>query len=404
MNQYSICNNYLEIVAGTGNKTHPKYVTEAKSIASSGTEGLGVKEAKSMASSGTEGLGKLKNFITSIEKISSSSACNDSRISESKGNIKNFSGYENITTAMTFLKSNLSGVNLMKDLISLYDNLIKYQPLYSDGYTKGVRLVILEYESAVYMLVTGLSMAMANNIDVVSTGTKVKIVKKSSDTHGTISTVISDLVKQLNKSEHKTYLENMVKARDNVKIDTSKIDKKEENKDDKEIKESYMVESLVSDTLELINTGISLVGSGVRFVGTATRAVKDSIFGIVPLIRSVMYLKYKKKADTILALEQQVQFIQQNINQLENRSNIDPKKKEHIIKKQQAHIDAYKKRAEKLRAELMETEKDASNAIKNDNPNMSKEDTPNKDDDFVLEGKTIKEIFTENEVNSNTLS
>jgi len=388
MNQYSICNNYLEIVAGTGNKTHPKYVTEAKSIASSGTEGLG----------------KLKNFITSIEKISSSSACKDSRISESKGNIKNFSGYENITTAMTFLKSNLSGVNLMKDLISLYDNLIKYQPLYSDGYTKGVRLVILEYESAVYMLVTGLSMAMANNIDVVSTGTKVKIVKKSSDTHGTISTVISDLVKQLNKSEHKTYLENMVKARDNVKIDTSKIDKKEENKDDKEIKESYMVESLVSDTLELINTGISLVGSGVRFVGTATRAVKDSIFGIVPLIRSVMYLKYKKKADTILALEQQVQFIQQNINQLENRSNIDPKKKEHIIKKQQAHIDAYKKRAEKLRAELMETEKDASNAIKNDNPNMSKEDTPNKDDDFVLEGKTIKEIFTENEVNSNTLS
>lgn len=388
MNQYSICNNYLEIVAGTGNKTHPKYVTEAKSIASSGTEGLG----------------KLKNFITSIEKISSSSACKDSRISESKGNIKNFSGYENITTAMTFLKSNLSGVNLMKDLISLYDNLIKYQPLYSDGYTKGVRLVILEYESAVYMLVTGLSMAMANNIDVVSTGTKVKIVKKSSDTHGTISTVISDLVKQLNKSAHKTYLENMVKARDNVKIDTSKIDKKEENKDDKEIKESYMVESLVSDTLELINTGIGLVGSGVRFVGTATRAVKDSIFGIVPLIRSVMYLKYKKKADTILALEQQVQFIQQNINQLENRSNIDPKKKEHIIKKQQAHIDAYKKRAEKLRAELMETEKDASNAIKNDNPNMSKEDTPNKDDDFVLEGKTIKEIFTENEVNSNTLS
>ena len=388
MNQYSICNNYLEIVAGTGNKTHPKYVTEAKSIASSGTEGLE----------------KLKNFITSIEKISSSSACKDSRISESKGNIKNFSGYENITTAMTFLKSNLSGVNLMKDLISLYDNLIKYQPLYSDGYTKGVRLVILEYESAVYMLVTGLSMAMANNIDVVSTGTKVKIVKKSSDTHGTISTVISDLVKQLNKSKHKTYLENMVKARDNVKIDTSKIDKKEENKDDKEIKESYMVESLVSDTLELINTGISLVGSGVRFVGTATRAVKDSIFGIVPLIRSVMYLKYKKKADTILALEQQVQFIQQNINQLENRSNIDPKKKEHIIKKQQAHIDAYKKRAEKLRAELMETEKDASNAIKNDNPNMSKEDTPNKDDDFVLEGKTIEEIFTENEVNSNTLS
>lgn len=395
MNQYSICNNYLEIVAGTGNKTHPKYVTEAKSIASSGTEGLG----------------KLKNFITSIEKISSSSACKDSRISESKGNIKNFSGYENITTAMTFLKSNLSGVSLMKDLISLYDNLIKYQPLYSDGYTKGVRLVILEYESGVYMLVTGLSMAMANNIDVVSTGTKVKIVKKSSDTHGTISTVISDLVKQLNKSEHKTYLENMVKARDNVKIDTSKIDKKdEEKKNDKEIKESYMVESLVSDTLELINTGMGLVGSGVRFVGTAARAVKDSIFGIVPLIRSVMYLKYKKKADTVLALEQQVQFIQQNINQLENRTNIDPKKKEHIIKKQQAHIDAYKKKAEKLRAELMETEKDASNAIKNDNPNMSKEDTSNKDDDFVLEGKTIEDIFkndsfidSDNRGNSDTL-
>lgn len=102
------------------------------------------------------------------------------------------------------------------------------------------------------------------------------------------------------------------------------------------------------------------------------------MFGIIPLIRSCIYLKYKKKADTIAALEAQAAFIDRNIEQLENRTNMDPAKKETIIKKQKAAAEGARKRAAKLRAQLLETEKDSSKSMKERNKDISRKPKANK--------------------------
>ena len=108
-----------------------------------------------------------------------------------------------------------------------------------------------------------------------------------------------------------------------------------------------------------------------------------SVFGIIPLIRSVLYLRYKKKADTVLALEQQANFLEQNIEALKNKQTDQPHKKEQIIKRQQAIVDGYRRRAEKLRAQLTEGEREASAGIQSMNQEIH--DKKDDDTDFVLE-------------------
>ena len=93
-------------------------------------------------------------------------------------------------------------------------------------------------------------------------------------------------------------------------------------------------------------------------------------------------------------------MIKDNIEQLEKEKTRDPKEKEIIIRKQKAYIEAYNKKCEKLRAQLMDTEKEAVNAMeKNKNeikekvpkevPGTDKKEnkpsTPEMDDDFVLD-------------------
>ena len=144
MSEYNICNDYMEILAGTTNKYSLMYE----------------KVSKNISEDNNESLKYLKNFITSIESLSSKEKVKDSRISETKGNIESFGGYECIKVVTECLKKNLSGVPLMKDLSTLHDTLLKYKALYMDGYRKNIRLVVLEYDSILYMLVTGLSETM----------------------------------------------------------------------------------------------------------------------------------------------------------------------------------------------------------------------------------------------------
>ena len=364
MNESIISNDFLEIVAGTTNKLHPVYMEASKNI-DNGTP---------------RAMGYLKNFITSIENLSSKENVKDSRISSSKGNIHNFSSYEDIKTSINFLNKNLSGVGIVNDLGTIIKSLENYQPQYTEGYEKNIRLVVLEYESAVDMLVTGLAMTIAENVDVVQNGTSIKIKKSNNGTKGAIHKTISDLAKQMSVKHHKQYLDEMIKSKEYAKVDTN-------------IQESVVLtEAAVADTLELIDTMINSIGKIGHYTANIVRTIKNSLFGIVPLIRSCLYLRYKKKADTVLALEQQVEFIKQNIEQLQNRTNMDENEKKRIIKKQEATIEAYKKKAAKLRAQLTDTEKQASEAIKKEDPGIK-----NTDDDFVLEGVSIVDIFSNTE-------
>lgn len=362
MEQLNICNDFYEIISGSSS-AYSKAYTEAKQIADDNEKSLN----------------QIKNFITSIENVASKKNVKDERISSSKGKITEFKGYEDIKNALDFLKKNLGNVNNVKDLDSIKSSLEKNQNLYADGYSKNIRLIILEYESALYSLVTGLSYIIANNIDVVTNGFTLKITKKRANDAGVINKINSDLAKQLADNTHVEYLEVLLKGKEYVGVNT-------------DIKESTFIESAVSDALDLfdaITTNIAKIG---RFGKRTLVGIKNSIFGIIPLIRSIIYLRYKKKADTIQSLEQQMDFIQKNIDQLKNIKNMDPVKKTAIIKKQQAIVEAYKKKAEKLRAELVETEKETASEISKNNssikagtvkPASPKDDED--DDDLVLE-------------------
>lgn len=355
--EYILNNNYFELISGTSNFTNPVY-TEAVNDAEKGTD-TGIKH--------------FAKFIDSIESLAKKGQVVDARLSSSKGNIKNFEGYGNIKTAISFLNKNLKGIAEVSDCVKVFDALENYSSLYEDGYRKNVRLVVLEYENALYMLTTSLSSIIATNMDVVTNGTEIRIQKKSASTHGTIQKTMSDLAKELSNRDHKDYLENIIKA---AEADA--------------VTESAYTEGTVSDTAMLVwdilkNTK-GIIKGGLSLINK----IKKSVFGIVPLIRSIMYLRYKKKADTIVSLEEQIIFIERNIDQLKNIKTMDEVKKRVIIKKQEAVIEAYKKKSEKLRAELMETEKQASQAMEKDNKTLK----DIKDDDLVLEAA----VFTEKKI------
>ena len=374
--EYTMNTDYLSIITESASQLSPIY-----------------KEAAENADKGTnKGLAQLKNFITSIENLAKKPGVKDERISSSKGNIKSFSGYDDIKNAITFLNKNLSSLSDVKLCESLYSAMEKYSSLYEKGYSHNIRLVQLEYENGVYMLVTTLSALISTNIDVVTNGSEIKIVKKKSNTHGIIQKAMKDFTKQITDNSHKEYLEALIDASEkNIN----------ESGYNEYLRESVYMEdaaSTVAITFELIK-GIFVNGGRLLKNGITTlRIIKRSIFGVIPAIRCCMYIRYKKKADTIVALEEQMVFISRNIEQLKNTKNMDEARKRLIIRKQEAIVEAYRKKAEKLRAQLMETEKDASLAIAKEDPQMK--DTS---DDLVLEsGRTIEEVFDEGFKDSNT--
>lgn len=357
--------NFLEIISGTSNRLDPLYL-EASNDIDSGND---------------RGFGHIKNFIGNIEDIANKNSVKDDRIARTKGNIKNFSGYKSIEESLNFLSKNLGSVENVKDAKKLYDLIERYQPLYSQGYDKKVRLIELEYESAVYCLTAVLSILLATTFDIVANGSEIKIVKKANPPKCLYIDTMKELVKQLGNDKHKSYLEELLKA----------VDSTVSNKAAKPHTESVMLfkEATIADSLDLI----SAMWRGVKKVGNAGKnllvGIKNSFFGIVPLIRGIMYLRDKKKADAVVSLEEQIANIQRNIEQLQNMKTTDPKKKAIVIKRQKAMIEKYRQKAEKIRAQLLEGEKDAKTAMTQDNKTIKTAKTTSttntSDDEFTLE-------------------
>ena len=354
MKEYEIITNPIEFFAGTTNRTSPSYM-EAVTFLENTTP-------KSM--------GYLKSFITSIENIASNKSVTDTRVSQSKGNIQKFSGYNNIKSGLDFLTTNVPGESIVKALKDILKALESNQTLYSDAYGKHIRIIVLEYETSVYMLVTGISFALANYTDIQQTGAQVKIVKKAGGKdRGIISKIIHELGKELNTKDHRKYLDELAKAKDHVPTSTN-------------LESVAFIESAIGETIDLVRSIMGGLGKTLELGTNMAKSIYRTMFGILPLIRSALYLRYKRKADTIISLEEQMNFIEMNIEQLKNIKTMDEGKKNEIIKKQQAVIEAFRKKSEKLRAELTETEKDAADAI-NENDTIIKKESP--DDDFILD-------------------
>jgi len=334
MNDSTIITNPVELISGTSNTLSSIYIETAKSIQSNNTKGLDY----------------MKDMAVSITKIASQKDARDKRLMSSAGNVKNFSGYNDIQTCMNFLAANNS-TEPVKYIKTIYSALEEYQPQYTEGYRKQVELVIYEYELSLYLLVTGLSYLMASMSDVKLNSSGIKLsVKNSSMKKGVIIKLAEGLSKELKKKEHLEYLNELLKVKETAPS---------------EVKEAVIMEEVsVLGALQILYSlgeGLGKLGS---FAINTFKILKRTMFGIIPFIRSILYLRYKRKADTILALEEQANFIRLNINQLNNMKTMDEVKKKEIIKQQEAFIDRYLKKAEKLRAELAVTESETILAIK----------------------------------------
>ena len=356
-----ICTDFYQIISGSSNNSSRAYIEAVKTT---NDDGNAIKY--------------LKKFIVSIESIASKNNAIDKRISDSKGNINEFVEHDSIEKGLKFLITNKTPVGnaITTDLKSLNSSIEKYKPFYVNGYNNNNRLLILEYECAMYLLITGLTMAISYCFDVTESYGTPKVVPKTKAYFGVTGTKLHEMAEEFNKKDHALYLDQLDKA------SSSKS---------KNVNEYVYTEGFVNTAFEIISLIKSLFGTANsigRLGIAAVKSVKKTMFGIIPLIRSVIYLSYKRKADTILSLEQNMMFIDRNIEILSNKTNMDPKKKEVIIKKQRAKIESYRKKAEKLRAQLEEGEKDAANAIEADDAKIkdtSSSDNNNQDDDFVLE-------------------
>lgn len=364
--RYNVPSDFIEIVSNTNNRYSSLYI-EAANAAN--------KDDK-------KSISFIKNFMMSIENLAGKDKVKDVDITKSHGNIMKYKGHDNIVKSMKFINDHYKNFLFINDLEKIYEYLKNNSALYSEGYEKQVRLIILEYENLVYLLISGCATLMAN-VDFKEKDGKIiyTSVEQSKDsTTGILADTIKKFKDQLYSKDHKKYLDSLIEGQGDKKIN-------------KTIEESVIFESNVSDTIELVDHLLSNVGKVFQTGKRAVLAIKNSIFGIVPLIRTILYMRYKTKADTVLALEQQIAFIEMNIEQLQNKTGIDPAKKAAIIKKQKAVIEGYHKKAAKLRAELSDGERETERAINTENPQMGKTEP---DDDFVLEGGvTVMQIFGE---------
>lgn len=365
---YDICTDYFEIVSGERNPYGRLYIEAAK-------------EAEN---GDPKGLGKMNKIVADIENIANK--VKDPAISASRGDIEQFSGYQNITHSMNFIKTHVPGSSDLLHITSLLNSLKNDKELYKEGYNKNITLITLEYENAVYLLVSGLTMIMCSNIDFETRDGKIKIIKKSGKTHGITSKCIREYAKELNSSKHKEYLQTVIKTAEAKKSGKlNNINSQESNMNESTYYTEASFGEIVGCIFRMIPLGIgtikNLFGFGKRmFIGA-----RQTLFGILPLIRSVLYMRYRKKANKIAALEEQCRFIEENIEHLQNNESMDPAKKKVIIMKQQAYIEKYKKKAEKLRAQLCEEEKEAAMSSSDSNKEIQKPSTQEEDDDLVLE-------------------
>lgn len=355
MNECYITFDPFEIISGSDKKWTESY-----------------QEAANIVDNQNRSLKAIESYIRSIENISRNKKSSDNIISTTKGDLTKLRTYDQLVSCINRL-SKLIQKPEMTSLKNIHQFLLKHKSAYMDSYTHKVEILKLEYESSAYMLIEGVSFMIANYINIEKINGSYKMKLKQGGHRGVISKTIMTLDNELNKSDHLRYMHSLVEVAT------------KSHSNPKPIKESVASDSVLS----IINLFNDITTNAVKLLkgGYATvKLIIKSAFGIIPIIRSIIYLRYKKKANMIQALEMQAAFIQLNIDQLNNRTNIDPDQRETIIKKQQAHIEAYLKKAEKLRAELTEVESDTATTLTNDNKEIktTSQNNPN-DDDFSLD-------------------
>lgn len=319
-----------------------------------------------------------KNFLTNIIKdigaLIPKVSSDNSDINSSKGDFESYKHHSVVMDCIKYLKSTNINIPDLKYIESLVSSLKSYRSEYMEGYSKNIDLVKLEYESALYLIIEGLSYILSNNISVsVDDSNHIQITAKKSSfkSKNIMSKSLKDLSNQLKSSSHKSYLDGLLSMNEGM-IKTESL-----------MQEDVITEGAGSATVLMVKKVLSIIDNIAHYAPKFIKSIKQSV-KVLPIIRSIVYMHYYKKAKKIQAIEQEIAFINLNINRLENKSNMDPKEKADIIAKQKRYIQAYEKKAEKLRAEFAEAETVVEKKSSENNRVINNDKNSN-DDDFVLE-------------------
>lgn len=346
-NEYKITTDALEILSGTNNRTSPIYLEAVNNAEND--------QRKATA--------YMKRFLKSIHRVSPSGRLKDNSIAKTKGDISAFNKYDEINQVLDILSKYIPSNIELKALKSIKAKLETNKSYYMDAYKNKLLLLIMEYETSMYMLTEGLGFVLVSYVTITFDNNVMKIIpKKGSINKSIISKLLIDLNKELSNFNHDKYIKEL--------SDVKPSDAITEAAGDAALEIMKLISTIISQSFDIYKRGKH-----------AAKIFIKSIFGILPIIRSILYLHYKRKADKIKSLELNAYFIQLNIEMLKNKTNMDPENKAEIIKKQEAKVVAYLKAAEKLRAELVEAEKDTATALNEDNKTMNQPT----DDDFILD-------------------
>jgi len=356
MSAYYITHDPMELIAGTSNRTSPAYM-EATKI----TRGDDLQRS----------IRYLRGFTDSIDRITSRKGTRDEMIVRTQGNIETLPRYKTMTEALGYLEKHLPSHQEIKAVRGVLDSLIKYRSAYRDAYRVREMLIVLEYEAAASIVIRSLSMIITTSIDIQTDDNgKIVIERANRPSGGVISKIIIDLDAELAKPTHARYLVELLKVRDREPGSS-------EQPDDIQTEAAG---DAVAETISAISTVFGYLKKGIGVGYRLGKLIVVSAFGIVPLIQSVIYFFYKRKADTSTALETQANFVELNLEQLRANKSMDPAKKAEIIKRQKAYVATYRKKAERLRAQLTGEEREVSSEKKSTEPV-----TPADDDDFSID-------------------
>lgn len=411
----NLTHNFNEICAGTSNHLDPVFIEASKENLTNNNKMLD-RLGRMMASYEKFYGAKKGSIKPQLDKDMEA-------IAKSKGDIDKILGGKlkkvldqlfNITSLLApggaFVNSIKNKINY-KELEYIYKALEetkevigyikKYKSYYEKSYDKKITLINQEYECScaiatlgmLYGVVQANSMFASEKIlkdmekELINIGTNIthdKNIKydknKAHKQSKVIGGIIHDLLKELKSSTHVKYLEVMIKAKDN-----------------KPIKESYEIDSIlaessVTEIAVAINTIRESLWGIFKYGTDIVNTVIRTITGIVPLIRSIIFLNYKKKVDAINSLEEQIEYLEMNINQLKNIKTGNKKEVAHrteIIKKQSAIIEQMKKKAYKMKEEFGLLEDEVEEDINKSNAELKNDSIPpvasSSDDDFVLD-------------------
>lgn len=274
-------------------------------------------------------------------------------IPKSKGNIRDYSGYESlkevvntVQTLSSGIKSTSAAIKCINTLTSALGNIESLSGLFSKGFQEKNEYVMLDYNCFVYSIVQATTHILSEFVEFVKNPESKELDIRITDTKYKAPSFYIETLEKFNRlnstSEYRNYLEYMINREKNN------------------------------------FTGAAALGFS---------AVVAVALSIVPITRSIIYRIYRLRMKLSDALAMQALFLEMNKCRVQARQDLDKDKIKQILEKQEKLRQMFLKISEKIKVEDSQAGKAAANDLQRDNRHMSlgnKSNDSSSDDDILL--------------------